>query len=466
MIKFQQLGKNVNSVKDYFLRSEISFCDISAGIKYMWRDEYLTEYAVVDDTLILKETCKDYTNAFYYPMGKNVENALIQIEEYAKKNNLPLLFCCIDNATAVKLSARYDKTEIYNDRNWSDYIYDAEKFKTYSGKKHSGQRNHVNKFKRLYPDYVVKRLTSDDYGKIEMFLKEFERGTDFSVWSERVEQQKVYDYVKNAESLGQSGAYIETDGKVIAFSIGERLNDTLIVHVEKGLKNYEGVYPVMAQEFAKMFAVDGVKYINREEDCGDMGLRISKLQYHPTDVKQKNFVKVNTEFDKIVPPVLIKTPRLTVTDITEKDKTDYYNLYVDDQLNKWWGYDYKEDLGDNELSPDYFLEFMNSLKQKKEEYSVAVKKDGKMIGELVMHNFGYYSDVEIGFRFFKEYQGNGYATESADALIEYLKSLGVKTVKSRCYRQNIRSKNLILRLGLKQTAETDTHYFFRKSLQE
>ena len=61
----------------------------------------------------------------------------------------------------------------------------------------------------------------------------------------------------------------------------------------------DGIYPTMAQEFAKAFATDGIKLINREEDCGDAGLRISKMQYHPIDVKEKNFVRVKTLFDKI-----------------------------------------------------------------------------------------------------------------------------------------------------------------------
>ena len=35
---------------------------------------------------------------------------------------------------------------------------------------------------------------------------------------------------------------------------------------------------------------DEIKYVNREEDCGDEGLRKSKLSYHPVELIEKNTV--------------------------------------------------------------------------------------------------------------------------------------------------------------------------------
>ena len=63
--------------------------------------------------------------------------------------------------------------------------------------------------------------------------------------------------------------------------MAERCGETLHVHIEKALYGYEGVYPATVQEFARCFAVDGVRYLNREDDAGDRGLRTSKLQYLP-----------------------------------------------------------------------------------------------------------------------------------------------------------------------------------------
>ncbi len=462
MIELQKLDKNIKAIEPYISRSEVSFCDISLGVRFMWGDEFVIEYAIYNDTLIMKETSPDYSDAFYYPMGSDIDGALGQIEEYCIKNNMPLKFCCLDNRVAAILSKRYHSVKIYNDRDWSDYIYDAEKFKTYSGKKFSGQRNHVNKFKRLYPDYSFKVIEREDFSRIKEFLDEFNSKTEFLRWSEAVEQKKVFDLVENMFELGQVGGLIEIGGKVVAFSVGEVVGDTLIVHIEKALIKYEGIYPTMAQEFAKAFAVSGIKKINREEDCGDTGLRISKLQYQPIEVKEKNFLTATTLFDKISAPVLIKTERLTITELQKKDKEPYQKLYLDDELNKWWGYDYREDLGDNKPTPEYFYFFQNALKEKKEEFSFAVKENGKLVGELVLHNFDFVGGVEMGFRFFKDCQGKGFAIESATALKEYaFEILGAKTLKSRCFKENIPSARLIGRLGLKKYKESETHFFFK-----
>ena len=465
MIEFKKLDKNVDILKDFLPRSKISFCDISLGIKYMWRDDFVIHYAILNDTLIMKEDTPEYKGAFYYPIGADIDGALVAIEEYAKSKNQPLTFCCLDNSTAAELTNRYKFVSITNDRNWSDYIYDAEKFKTYSGKKFSGQRNHVNKFKRNYPNYQFKVIEKTDFTRIKDFLDEFSTKNEFMRWTEEVEQRKVFDLVENMFNLEQVGGLIEVDGKVVAFSVGERVNDVLIVHIEKALKQYEGIYPTMAQEFAKAFAIDGIKLINREEDCGDEGLRISKLQYQPVEVKEKNFLVARTLFDLIIPPVTLQTERLTVSEILQTDAEDYAKLYLDDELNKWWGYDYREDLNDEPPTPEYFFAFQNKLKDKKEEYSFAVKVDNKMVGELVLHNFDFFGGVEMGFRFFSHCQGKGYATESALALKTFVKEeLGAKKLKSRCFKQNIPSANLISRIGLKKVYEDQTHFYFETEL--
>ena len=295
--------------------------------------------------------------------------------------------------------------------------------------------------------------------RLKAFLKEYENENELSGWAAD-EQPRVYSLLDNMEYLNQFGIYLTANGKIVSLSIGETIGETLFVHVEKGLKEYDGVYPTTAQEFAKKFAGENVKYINREEDCGDMGLRVSKTQYHPLSIKEKYYFTVQSAFYSIEPPVLIETARLTITDIFIEDKEVYAKLYTDEKINEFYGYDYKKDLGENAPNGDYFFRFFTALKAKKEEYSLAVRLDGKMIGEIVFYNFGFNKDAEIGFRFFSEYQGKGYAAESVGSAIEHAFSNGLNKLVCRHFKENARSEKLILKLGFIFTREDETHKYY------
>lgn len=461
MLNLKPLDANVEIIRKYLETSPISFCDLSIGVKYMWRDDFKIYFDIVEDTLIMAESCRDYDFAFYYPIGANTLNALLEMENYCKQKNLELKFCCIDENHLEILKERYSIVESYFLREWSDYIYDSEAFRSFSGRKYSGKRNHVNKFKRTYPNYVFRKLEKEDLNSLKEFSKEYERVNDISLWTAQEEEKKVLEFAEKSFELKQDVALISVNDKIIAFSIGEQVGDTYFVHVEKALTQYEGIYPTMANEFAKEYAKNS-KYINREEDCGDVGLRTSKMQYQPIEIKNKNIVTIKTPFDFLPNSVNVKTERLIITEIKETDKADYFNLYLDDDLNKYWGYDYREDLK-GEPTEDWFYNFQNALKKRKEEFSFAVRLKDKLIGELVLHNFGFDNSLEIGFRFFKEFQGQGYAYESASALIDFvINTLKPSCIKSRCFKQNAPSKKLILRLGLDKTHESQTHYFFAK----
>lgn len=465
MLDFLPLDKNVNVIKDYLPLYGGVFCDFSLGVKYMWRNNFVIEYAFFDDTLILKESCKDYENAFYYPVGKNPSGALEEIEKYCQATNKKLMFCCVDNLTASALSRRYSVVKVANDRDWSDYIYDANSFKAFSGRKYSGQRNHINKFKKLYPDSEFVVATKKDIPELCKFVSDTLLRLEFSVWSEKAEADNLLDYVSNMFNLNQLCGFVRVNGKIIAVSVGEIIGDSLIVHVEKADKSYEGVYPFLANSFAKTFA-NGVNFINREEDCGDMGLRISKLQYQPVEVREKNTVTVKTCISLINEKVELLTERVKISAIKEEDKLDYYNLYTNDSLNKYWGYDYKEDLKNELPTPEYFYAFQQKLKESGEEFDFAVRLNEKMIGEIALYGFDYFGGAEIGFRLTQQYQNNGYATESVKAVINYFfTELKGKLIKSRCYKQNDASKKLIERLGFVYKNQSSTHYFFELKKQ-
>ena len=64
--------------------------------------------------------------------------------------------------------------------------------------------------------------------------------------------------------------------------------DTLIVHIEKAKREYKGAFQMINMLFSRTELEScGIKYINREDDVGDEGLRQAKLSYFPAYMLRK-----------------------------------------------------------------------------------------------------------------------------------------------------------------------------------
>ena len=87
------------------------------------------------------------------------------------------------------------------------------------------------------------------------------------------------------------GGLLRANGEVVAFALGEQINeDTLVVHIEKAFSEVPGAYAVINQQFL-IHESGGLKYVNREDDVVEPGLRKAKLSYHPEFLVEKGFAK-------------------------------------------------------------------------------------------------------------------------------------------------------------------------------
>ena len=188
---------------------------------------------------------------------------------------------------------------------------------------------------------------------------------------------------------------MELDGKLLSVAMAERCGDTLQIHIEKALYGYEGVYPATVQAFAQEFAVDGVRWLNREDDAGDKGLRTSKLQYLPDHLGAKLRFDVLNELVNITEIPTLTTARLTLDALTDADKTAYAALCLDDDRNRWWGYDFRKDY-DGTPYEDYFLAVAREDYARSRAVNFAVRLDGALIGEVVLYRFDSRGGAELG----------------------------------------------------------------------
>ncbi|MBO5328545.1 MAG: GNAT family N-acetyltransferase [Clostridia bacterium] len=465
-VQFKKLeNQDVLNLKNYYKNCSFLASNYSAIFSVMWKNHLGMNFAIIENCLVLQNEYagKKY---FYYPVSltssKEEEfKALDKIEDYCKKNYIKLNFSAVPESRITDIVLRYGvDLKISNSRKWRDYLYNAEDFITYQGKKFSGQRNHVNKFKKLYPNYEFLKLSGKDGEKIYTFLKgyEYRQLLKNSVMAEE-EMQGVYDLLPYLDELDLKVGAISVDGKIIAVSVAEKCGEQLIIHIEKALSEYSGAYPTMAHEMAKAYAGDA-KYINREDDSGDAGLRKSKLQYNPCGLVNKYDVTPYRIIDGIKRIPSIACERVTIGEITENHINELYRLEFDRERNKFWGYDWREHVK-GEPDKNFFLASIKKDFENKWEVPAGIFLNGKLIGEVVLHNFGYSSECEIGFRLLPEYEGFGYAQEAAKGYIYYaLMELNVETVNAKCFKENERSKKTLENLGMRKFAEDEMFYYF------
>ena len=490
MLKFVKTQKeDVLAYAPFFQGQTTHLSDFSLGFQFMWHKHLAPDYAVAEDCLILKEfyAGKHY---FHYPLSRTGDHAaelraVGAIEEYCRGNELRLHFTNVPQAAVPALVLRYPDVAVTNIRRWRDYLYTAESFCSYAGGKYAGQRNHVNKFIRNYPDWQFRRYREEDEAALVSFLREYEEAQRAKgSYLADEEMNEVYALVPKIGAFGLLGGLLTVGGKIVACSVCERCGDMLVVHVEKALRAYEGAYPMIARECARAFtrgegaaggeretgSADMPVYLNRMDEAGDRGLRKSKLQYLPCEIVGKYNVTPRRAIDGVSRLPVLKTARLTLKGVTDDDAPAYARLAGDIARNRYWGYDWREDApqageGGAAVPPaKYFLDFARGLFKAKMEMPLGVYAAGALVGEAVLHRFGYRGEAEIGVRLLPEYEGQGFAAEAAAAYMRYaFAKLELERVEAKHYKENARSGRMLLAAGMRRTAEDDTFVYYEKT---
>lgn len=249
----------------------------------MWREFYKTRFSVCDGALVIAFSNGNGGVSYTYPRGEGAE----AVAEKMINELGSIEFCLLTESQKDKLSQKYPNSVPGSDRDWCDYIYRAKDIVSFHGRAYSGQRNHVNKFKKLYPNSRFDELTAENAADAKDFCDRFYAQNPPNSAALRAERGAIYEMLCELDLYGQKGGVLYVDERVVGLSVGEVVGDTLIVHVEKADRAFDGVYAVLVNAFAKRFASEEVEFINREEDCGEPGLRTSKLSYHPCRLLEK-----------------------------------------------------------------------------------------------------------------------------------------------------------------------------------
>lgn len=278
--------EDLEIIKPFFINQHTRICDYSVATRFMWRDFFNQEYIIIDETIIFKIR-RNGDTWFEYPLGKNVEQAIKYIENYCEKNCQKLVYGTIPYDYMLELTKRYPDHQLMFDRNWCDYLYDYESFRLHQGKKYNKKRNQVKNFEKNYPNHHLEFITEKNLDQVKEFYNQFME--EFSETSPIAieEAKQVYCSLNHLSDFNLIGGALFVDNKVVGFSLGEIVNDTLIHHIEKANTNFPGVYQKLVYEYLQLFEDKGISFVNREEDDGDVGLRRSKFSYRPYKLLNK-----------------------------------------------------------------------------------------------------------------------------------------------------------------------------------
>lgn len=293
MLEFQPLTlADLEKLTPYIIQSRSRSCDDTIADVFMWRDYFEKSYCVVHDSLIIKMKYFNIDDAFMLPLGGDTKAALEALREHCEASGILPAFAAVTKDRIPEIEAVFGSVETETNRDWSDYIYDAEEFINQKGKKFSSQRNHINRFVRSYPGYVFEEIRPEHIDTLKAFFEEF--NADYNKDNAMVAEEavKIPELLDHYEAYGQRGALMRLGEMILGFTVGEVIGDTLIIHIEKARTDIPGIYPTLSLNYAEMMRNEDLVWLNREEDLGDLGLRRSKEGYNPSYLLDKYIVRV------------------------------------------------------------------------------------------------------------------------------------------------------------------------------
>lgn len=277
----------------YFKKAPSRSCERTFSNVFLWSRFYKVKYAIIEDTLVFRND--EDGIAFSYPAGEPqcVKNALEFLMKYSEKQGYPFKLYHVTKELFTQLEGWYPgEFQVEYVRDAADYVYESEKLSRLSGKKLHSKRNHLNKFKALYPDWGYESLNDENLEECFQMALKWRNLNDVDGDSEKnAEMSVTLNSLRLYKELGEVGGILRISGEIVAFAVGEAIcDDTFVVHIEKAFTDAQGAYAMINQQFVEHECVDRYKYVNREDDAGAEGLRKAKLSYKPVFMVEKGIV--------------------------------------------------------------------------------------------------------------------------------------------------------------------------------
>lgn len=151
--------------------------------------------------------------------------------------------------------------------------------------------------------------------------------------------------------------------------------------------------------------------------------------------------------------IITQTTRLILREITPDDAEEAYMLNRDNEVIKYTGDEAFESI---EAARTFLQNYDHYRKYGFGRWAVIHKESKAFLGWCGLKYTPEQNEYDIGFRLYRKYWGQGYATEASIACIELgFKQFGFKEIVGRVMKQNIASIKVLKKSGLQYIAEKE-----------
>lgn len=265
-------------------------CDYTAGGIFMWIDYFKYKYSIYKDTLFIKGVAEDDCNrkAFSQPLGTlPLSESVALLSDYCAEHGYELMFSAITEFNLEKF-IDLNPRNVYPLPQWRDYVYTLEALATLSGKKLGKKRNHCNRFEQENPEAKFEPINSENIDIVRKCFEDICRDEDVAPMAQ-YERSQVWKVLERLGDYPFETMCLQSGDRVVAFSVGEVVNNVLHVHIEKALREVNGAAETINRNFARYIQekYPHVEWVNRQDDAGDAGLRQAKKSYYPAFLLNK-----------------------------------------------------------------------------------------------------------------------------------------------------------------------------------
>ena len=290
----------IEALQDYrvlpYKGSDTSYVNL-----FQLRHKYKLEIAAHDGVLLRYYHGKSANRQGYgFPLSSDRFDAdrIFQMIKTDAGDRGNLRFCLCDEMQK-ELISRYFDIDWHTEEGDNDYIYEGEKWLTFSGRKYHHLKYKLNHFARTYDDAEYFPIDSDERLADALHVSEIwqDEHTDKEMPDEdlALEQSCITEVARYWHELGMTGGVMYVGGSPVAMTMASFLsNDSVDFHFDKAIGGFAaaGATVVSRRSFVSNGIAKGRQFFNLEEDMNIPGLRQSKETYRPMCKLQKFYGEV------------------------------------------------------------------------------------------------------------------------------------------------------------------------------